>query len=154
MNPCAAGEQMDSRLFKRPENYRPYRKASRSELIALGEKLFNDTTLSTNGLSCNSCHINHLLFQDTFANPYPHFVEMPSARAGVESVHLDEMIQFCMVAPMAADPLPWDGKELAALTAYVETLQSDFRPGGKNPCAAANPCGPAMVCWNPCAVGN
>ncbi|PJC11465.1 MAG: cytochrome C peroxidase, partial [Comamonadaceae bacterium CG_4_9_14_0_8_um_filter_60_18] len=31
-------------------------KGNHAELVALGKKLFSDTKLSTNGLSCNSCH--------------------------------------------------------------------------------------------------
>ncbi|WP_256449340.1 hypothetical protein [Cupriavidus sp. KK10] len=41
---------------------------------------------------------------------------------------MDEMIQACMVMPMAAKPLPWDSKELAALVAFMGQKQSTFRP--------------------------
>ena len=40
----------------------------------------------------------------------------------------DEMVQGCMVMPMAAKPLPWDSPELAALVAYVEQQQKTFKP--------------------------
>jgi hypothetical protein len=58
------------------------------------------------------------------------------------------MVQFCMLQPMQADPLPWNSPALAALAAYVEHLQPGFEPspsGGKsanpcNPCGATNPC--------------
>jgi len=33
-----------------------------------------------------------------------------------------QMVQFCMLAPMEAEPLPWDSKELAALAAYVDDV--------------------------------
>ena len=95
---------------------------------ALGEKLFNDTKLSTNGMSCASCHANHGAFSDSFAKPYPHTVTMAKNQLGRKTVHLDEMIQGCMVMPMAAKPLPWDSKELAGLTAYLLTVQKTFRP--------------------------
>lgn len=95
---------------------------------ALGEKLFNDTKLSTNGMSCASCHANHGAFQASFAKPYPHTVAMAKDQLGRKTVHLDEMIQGCMVMPMAAKPLPWDSKELAALTAYTASLQKSFKP--------------------------
>jgi len=95
---------------------------------ALGEKLFNDTKLSTNGMSCASCHADHGAFQASFAKPYPHTVAMAKDQLGRKTVYLDEMVQGCMVMPMAAKPLPWDSKELAALTAYTATLQKTFRP--------------------------
>jgi cytochrome c len=94
----------------------------------LGEKLFNDTKLSTNGMSCASCHANHGAFSASFAKPYPHTVAMAKNQLGRKTVYLDEMIQACMVMPMAAKPLPWDSKELAGLTAYVQTLQKSFKP--------------------------
>jgi cytochrome c len=95
---------------------------------ALGEKLFNDTKLSTNGMSCASCHANHGAFQASFAKPYPHTVAMAKDQLGRKTVYLDEMVQGCMVMPMAAKPLPWNSKELAALTAYTASLQKSFKP--------------------------
>jgi len=94
----------------------------------LGEKLFNDPKLSTNGMSCASCHANHGAFSDSFAKPYPHTVAMAEDQLGRKTVHLDEMIQGCMVMPMAAKPLPWNSKELAALTAYLLEVQKTFKP--------------------------
>jgi cytochrome c len=95
---------------------------------ALGEKLFGDTKLSTNGMACASCHANQGAFQASFAKPYPHTVAMAKEQLGRKTVHLDEMIQGCMVMPMAAKPLPWDSKELAGLTAYLLTVQKTFKP--------------------------
>lgn len=107
----------------RPAGYKPM-----AGDPALGEKLFNDTKLSTNGMSCASCHADHGAFQASFAKPYPHTVAMAKNQLGRKTVHLDEMIQGCMVMPMAAKPLPWDSKELAGLTAYLLTVQKTFKP--------------------------
>lgn len=107
----------------RPAGYKP-----RAGDPALGEKLFNDTKLSTNGMSCASCHADHGAFQASFAKPYPHTVAMAKNQLGRKTVQLDEMIQGCMVMPMAAKPLPWDSKELAGLTAYLLTVQKTFKP--------------------------
>ncbi|RUP24759.1 MAG: hypothetical protein EKK45_23265 [Curvibacter sp.] len=107
----------------RPTGYKP--------LIGdpvLGEKLFNDKKLSTNGMSCANCHAIHGAFQASFGKPYPHTVGMAKEHLGRKSVYLDEMVQGCMVMPMAAKPLPWDSKELAALTAYTASLQKTFKP--------------------------
>lgn len=158
-NPCTAGKPaIDSRSITRPDGYKPLAGDAK-----LGKQLWNDSKLSTNGMSCSSCHANHGAFQASFAKPYPHRVAMAQDKVGMKTVHLDEMIQACMLMPMAAKPLPWDSKELAALTAYTQTVQKTFKPGAQapaNPCAAkpANPCmaKPANACAvkpaNPCAT--
>ncbi|GAA3528783.1 c-type cytochrome [Zobellella aerophila] len=148
VNPCAA------KAVQRPANYQPYQ-GDKAELVSLGQALFNDTSLSSNGLSCSSCHQGQQMYQASFAMAYPHPVAMAQGQFGLSQVHLDEMIQICMVAPMAAQPLAWDSKELAALVAYVETEQATFNPcAAKSPCAA-NPCAAKNPCAaNPCAVKN
>ncbi|NCN88802.1 MAG: cytochrome C peroxidase [Gallionella sp.] len=151
-NPCAAGmTKMDMTGVMRPKHYKPY-KGKNAELVRYGKKLFSDTRLSTNGMSCQTCHADNGAFQATFEQTYPHYVQMTDDRAGVKSVHLDEMVQFCMVAPMASKPLPWNSKKLAALTAYSASLQKGFKA---NPCAAGNPCAannPCSAKMNPCAM--
>ncbi len=146
--------EIDPAAITRPQGYKPYAGDAR-ELAVLGEKLWNDTRLSSNGMSCNTCHANHGAFQASFAKPYPHRVAMARDKAGVKRVHLDEMIQACMVMPMAAKPLPWASKELAALTAHTSKLQKSFRSDATapaNPCSVrhANPC--ALRPVNPCAA--
>lgn len=107
----------------RPAGYQPM-----AGDAAAGEQLFNDTKLSTNGMSCASCHANHGAFQASFAKPYPHTVAMAKEQLGIRKIHLDEMVQACMVMPMAAQPFPWDSKALADLTAYMAVLQKSFQP--------------------------
>jgi cytochrome c len=106
----------------------------------MGKDLWSDTDLSTNGLSCQTCHQGNQNFGATFAEPYPHEVAMATDRAGLGEITAEEMVQLCMVVPMQAEPLPWDSRELAALAAYTTEVQKSF-----NPCAAGNPC-------NPCAA--
>ncbi len=116
--------------------------ASTAALVSQGKALWNDTSLGTSGLSCQSCHANGAALNATFAEPYPHKVAMPSQMAGVGPIHLDEMVQFCMVVPMKAPALKWGSRELAALTAYSAELQRGFNPCkvAKNPCNPCNPC--------------
>ncbi|MFP3976642.1 cytochrome c peroxidase [Marinobacter sp. KMM 10035] len=102
--------------------YQPYQ-GDPDELMALGKKLFNDTSLSSNGLACATCHNDGAGYKATFAEAYPHSVAMAREIFGLDSVHLDEMVQVCMVQPMATDPLAWSSKELAALTAYMGEVQ-------------------------------
>ena len=102
--------------------YQPYQ-GDANTLMALGKVLFNDTSLSSNGLACATCHNDGAGYQATFASAYPHFVAMASNVFAIDAVHLDEMVQICMVQPMAASPLPWNGEKLAALTAYMSDIQ-------------------------------
>ncbi len=95
----------------------------------------------------------------TFGQAYPHKVAMATQRAGTDAIHLDEMVQFCMLVPMQAKALAWNSRELAALTAYSVEFQKGYNPcaakkagggcGACNPCAATKkPCNPC----NPCAA--
>ena len=121
----AAGDSATSQAAQtvRPVGYKPMAGDAK-----LGQKLFNDSKLSTNGMSCASCHANHGAYSASFAKPYPHAVAMARDQLGRKTVHLDEMIQACMVMPMAAKPLPWNSKELAALVAFVQLEQKSFKP--------------------------
>ncbi|HSS65488.1 MAG TPA: hypothetical protein VLS27_13720 [Gammaproteobacteria bacterium] len=147
---------MSAKDFMRPKGVKPAA-GKKSKLIAEGERLWNSTRLSTNGLSCSSCHANNASLNATFAKPYPHEVAMPSQMAGVGRIHADEMAQFCLLVPMQSKTLPWKSMELAALAAYTVELQKNFKP---NPCAAKSPCNPCNPCaarkacspCNPCAV--
>ncbi len=175
-NPCG-GAKVAARDFMRPAGFATA--AASSALVSEGKTLWNDTSLSTNGLACQTCHVNNAALNVTFAQAYPHKIAMPSQMAGVGPIHLDEMVQFCMVVPMQAKPLKWGSRELAALTAYSAALQKGFNPcmakknpcnpcaakktcNACNPCAAKNPCNPCNPCaaknpcnpCNPCAVKN
>lgn len=147
-NPCAAAPAVDPKLITRPAGTRPF-SGKRAALVRLGAELWKDTRLSTNGLSCQTCHQGNSNFNATFAKPFPHTVAMAEAKAGLKRIHLDEMVQICLVVPMAAKPLPWGSKELAALTAYTGEVQKGFRAAARkgsgapaNPCAPKNPCAP------------
>lgn len=107
----------------RPSNYKPTIGDEK-----LGKRLWKDAKLSTNGLSCNTCHAKHGAFQASFGLPYPHTVKMAKDQLGRNEVHLDEMIQACMIMPMEAKSLPWNSKELAALVAYTQRVQKTFKP--------------------------
>ena len=146
-NPCAA-KKVSAKDFMRPKGVK-LAKGKKSRLVAEGKRLWHDTRLSTNDLSCSSCHANNASLNASFAKPYPHRVAMPSQMAGVGKITADEMAQFCLLVPMQSKTLPWDSVELAALAAYTVELQKNFK---YNPCAAKNPCNPcaARKACNPC----
>lgn len=140
-NPCAAAAaSIDPALVTRPKGTKPFA-GRRADLVAEGERLWKSTALGTNGMACETCHQNGGAFNASFAKPYPHAVSMPGERAGLQRVSAEQMVQFCMIAPMAAKPLAWDSRELAALTAYTGEVQKAFIKGAaRNPCASKNPC--------------
>lgn len=107
----------------RPAGYKPLTGSAKA-----GKILFNSTKISTNGMSCASCHANHGLFSASFAEPYPHKVSMAHEQLGRSNIYLDEMIQACMVIPMKAKAFAWDSQGLADLTAYSAELQKTFKP--------------------------
>jgi cytochrome c peroxidase len=124
---CGAkcGAAADPKLIKRPAGYRP-NYPSTPEALAAGGKLFRDTTLSTNGMSCASCHEGGKSYQPSFAQPFPHKMAMAATSYGVKQLHLDEAIQVCMIGPMAAKPLPWKSAELANLVAFMKMEHKKF----------------------------
>ena len=150
-NPCAAGSGVDHKLVTRPQGTK-LATGDRVQMLKLGETLWSDAKLSTNNLSCSTCHTGGAAFQNTFAKPYPHYVAMAKDKGGFKKINLDEMVQLCLVAPMASKTLAWDSKELAALTMYTAQMQKSFKPVAAmgNPCAAKNPC----AVKNPCAAKN
>ena len=121
--PAAMAGMNPAAMISRPAGYMP----SVGDPAA-GKTLFFDTKLSSNGMSCATCHAHYGSFKDTFAQPYPHTVAMAKNQFHVDPVYLDEMIQGCMVGPMATKPLPWNSRELADLTAYVAQYQKGFQP--------------------------
>lgn len=126
-NPCsAAGLPVPKPSdLMRPAGIKPFR-AKRGVLVKMGGKLFGDTSLSTNEMSCNSCHSDFSNYNETFKKPYPHFVQMAKDVSGIDSLGAEQMVQFCMMRPMMSKPLPWDSKELAALTAYVLETRKQY----------------------------
>lgn len=102
--------------------------ASHEELLSMGEALWNDPALGNSKLSCAACHKNNVArFKKSFLEPYPHKVKMAKKKAKLDEVTAEGMVQLCMIVPMKAEPLPWDSKELAALTTYMEeVVQPDY----------------------------
>jgi hypothetical protein len=159
-NPCAAAASLMGKISQGDRELYTGGRSS-ADLAAMGEKLFSDKALSSSGTtSCSTCHTNgYGMMNATFAEPYPHHVEMAKERAGLEKVTAAEMVQLCMVIPMQNDPLDWNSVELTALSEYVTQLQAGFDASMAtgmnpcNPCAAKNPCNPCAT-KNPCAGKN
>ncbi len=158
-NPCGGGK-VDAKMVQRPAGSSMY-PGDKMQLVAEGKRLWQDKSLGTSGLACGTCHVKNGNFNKTFLKPYPHYAAMPHQQAGIKQVSADEMVQFCMIVPMAGKPLDWGSRELAALAAYTGVVQQQFKAAvAANPCliksSAANPCNPcgARNPCNPCAAKN
>lgn len=93
--------------------------------IAMGRKLFKDTSLGTNGKSCDLCHTNMgrsgkkgPMGAMNFINskPYPHYF-----MAG-RAMSLDQTINFCVQMALKGKPFAWDDPRLTALNAYISSI--------------------------------
>ena len=121
----AGSRAQDNADLTQPEGW-SLPEGDRAALVARGAELFADPSIGESGSSCATCHEDFANYNETFRDPYPHFVAMGKNMFEMDEVTAAEMVQLCMVVPMGTDPLPWDSEELAALTAYVEDERERF----------------------------
>jgi len=88
-------------------------------LLARGTERHGDTSLSTNGRSCNTCHADEFSYNETFDKPYLHYVRSVKLKTGLDTVTAEGMVQFCLISQLKTSPLAWDSETLAALTTFV-----------------------------------
>ena len=100
---------------------------STPENISAGKKMFNSTKLSTNGMSCATCHSNLKSYSISFKENYPHHVNMASSNYGKVEIYLDEAIQMCMNGPMKAELFEWGSKDLNNLTVFMQEEHKAFK---------------------------
>jgi len=128
---AAASEEPDTTqnvTFKRPESIVLDRQST-TLTSPRGSELWNDTSLSSRGLACASCHSNDSLYSAGFAEPYPHAVELVSKKTGVQSVDIDEMVNFCLTVSMQGSAMEWNSNDLLALTAEAVQRQKQYKEG-------------------------
>ena len=103
--------------------------AKLAKSIENGKKLFNDKSLGTSGMTCNSCHIDGGTKEgkmgdmvvpawDNLAAKYPKYFMMAK-----RVMTLDQVVQFCVVNPLKGKALAWDDQKLTDLTAYVASVK-------------------------------
>jgi cytochrome c peroxidase len=121
----AAATAQDTADLVQPEGW-SLPQGDRAALVDRGAELFDDPSIGETGSACSTCHDDFANYNETFREPYPHFVAMGKDMFDMDEVTAAEMVQLCMVVPMGAAPLPWDSGELAALAAYVEDERERF----------------------------
>jgi len=95
-----------------------------------GKDLFMDTSLGTNGMSCNSCHVEGGTkagkMGDMTIPPFAHVATkypMYFKMAG-KVMTLDQVINFCVTTPMEGNPLAWDDQRIADLAMYISWVDA------------------------------
>jgi cytochrome c len=105
-------------------------KAELAKSVENGKKLFSDASLGTNGMSCNSCHIEggtkdtkmgemDIEAFDNLGAEYPQYFGLAK-----RVMTLDQANNWCIVYPMKGKALAWDDPKLTDLTAYVASVKA------------------------------
>ena len=132
-NPCGAGEQNAAKQMDggQMEQYmidangrtmiREHAFDSFQQAANVGAKMWNDKALGTSDLACSSCHTDYGLLNFDRNQNFPHYVEIVG-----DVVTLDQMINFCMLNPMQAEPFEANSKELTAIAAYFRAYRMQY----------------------------
>lgn len=92
-----------------------------------GKALFHSTALGTNGLSCDSCHVDGGRFSHKLgAHRIPSLVRaqraFPAVDAGGNIHTLESQIDQCIVHNLEGKPLPPQSRRLGLLDLYIRHL--------------------------------
>ena len=85
--------------------------AEQKRLIEEGYKLFHNSTLGTNGISCDMCHPDA---SNTHPETYPKFQTQLK-----EVALLRDMVNWCIENPLEGKKLSGDDPKMKALEAYI-----------------------------------
>jgi|GEM_PF-757443 len=122
---CAKEEEKEVE----PKEMMPNPAMELTKSVENGKKLFADTTLGTNNLSCGSCHaeggtkdgkMGEMVIPAFagLAGKYPGYFKTPK-----KIMTLSQVNNFCLVMAMKGKALPADDQRLADLTAYVASVK-------------------------------
>lgn len=121
-NPCAKNACSKNPCMKNPCKKMPSKELrnkhfkNEKQAIKYGKKLWKSTKLSSNNLSCNSCHAGG--DQLKLGTSFPHYVNMTK-----DVVTLDQMINFCILNPMAGKELKWNSRAMTGIASYYKYLE-------------------------------
>jgi cytochrome c len=111
-NPCAKAPNKPIRAT----HITDYKK-----LVTAGERLWNDEKLGASGFSCMTCHADYENLKFGKVKGWPRFVKMTG-----DIVTLDQMINYCMMNPMEANPLDPNSIEMTAMAAYYRRYAAGY----------------------------
>jgi hypothetical protein len=111
-NPCAAG----------PTPIRRDHVTDKKALLKRGKALWESEKLGESGLSCMTCHADHENLNLDNAEPWPRHVKMTK-----DIVTLDQMINYCVINPIAGKPLDPNGIDMTAMNAWYREYVKKYR---------------------------
>ncbi|UCN00193.1 hypothetical protein LCX93_11830 [Sulfurimonas sp. SWIR-19] len=85
--------------------------AEYKSVVKEGRKVFTDTKLGTNTVTCNECHPNA---SNTHPETYPKFQKQLGKVAT-----MGEMINWCIANPLEGKKMALDNPKMTALIAYI-----------------------------------
>ena len=86
-------------------------KAEYMRVVKDGRKVFTDTKLGTNTITCNECHPNAA---NTHPETYPKFQKQLGKIATI-----GEMINWCIANPLEGKKIALDDPRMTALISYI-----------------------------------
>lgn len=101
-----------------------------SRAIEMGKRLFSDTKLGKNNMSCNSCHVGGATTGGKAMG-----IDIPTLRGSAATfpkykasakkvITLPQMNNICITMMMKGEPLKLDSDEAVALATYVTSLSN------------------------------
>lgn len=111
-----------------PKMIRSEKAKNYQDLVNHGKRLWNSAKLGTSGLTCMTCHEDHekLNLDKKETSIWPHYVKMSD-----DILTLDQMINFCMINPMAAKPIDANSVKMTAIAAYYTEYVKEYKHGKK-----------------------
>jgi len=86
-------------------------KTQYESVVKEGRKVFTDTTLGTNTVTCNECHPNA---SNTHPETYPKFQKQLG-----KVVTIAEMINWCIANPLEGKRMAVDDARMTAIISYI-----------------------------------
>lgn len=90
-----------------------------AENLEKGRLLFNDTSLGTNGKSCNSCHLGG---KGINSNKERYVI------FGKELDELEDAVNFCIEMALKGKPLDKNSEKMKDMVAYLKSLGVKEKP--------------------------
>jgi hypothetical protein len=120
-NPCNAKHKEHSKpmVEKQQKGFTSFNTAANK-----GKKMWNDSHLGTTGFTCLSggCHGNFENLSLEKNKTFPHYVRMAE-----KVVTLSQIINYCLVNPMAGSALAEDSDEMTAMAAFYRKYRMQYR---------------------------
>lgn len=113
MNPCAAS---GNKTIRRDHV------TDKKALLKRGKALWESEKLGKSGLSCMTCHDEYEKLNLDDKTPWPRNVSMTG-----DIVTLDQMINYCVINPIAGEPLDPNSVDMTAMNAWYHEYVKGYK---------------------------